>query len=192
MTTQESKNTNKKGGLTVEWLLAAPVRSFVSKTSGKTKTVVELRDPTRLGNSLVVFLDGEAAGLARIEPSTIGTLHVEEVRSGQGRGELIGTATRKDVEQAFGVSGGEHVEPLNCSSDAYMRVWVDQSGAPGTVTTTRIIVAVAREVHAIRASFTDGSTLTEQPDGNGVVKIEANRVVAVIEVLAAEVLRWDR
>jgi hypothetical protein len=106
MTTQEDKKTEKKGGLTVAWLLAAPVRSFTSKTSGKVKTVVELRDPARLGNSLVVFLDGEAAGLARVEPGTVGTLHVEEVRSGQGRGELLATASREDVERAFGVSGG--------------------------------------------------------------------------------------
>jgi hypothetical protein len=106
MSTQEEKRSPVRGGLTVAWLLAAPVRSFDSKKDGNRRTVIELRDPTRLGNSLVVFLDGDAGKLASVQPSTVVTLHVEEVRSGQGRGELVATATREAVERAFGVTGG--------------------------------------------------------------------------------------
>ena len=107
MSTESQRQVATDGGLTVSWLLAAPVRSFVSKTSGQTCTVVELRDPARLGNSLVLFLDGESGPLAQVSPNTLLTLRVTEVRSGSGRGELIGTATRESVEAAFALAGGE-------------------------------------------------------------------------------------
>lgn len=95
------------GGLVVSWLLAAPVRSFVSKVDNKKRTVFELRDPARLGNSLVVFLDGEPGTLAAVPPNTRITLRLDEVRSGRGRGELVGSVPRAVVEQAFAaVAGG--------------------------------------------------------------------------------------
>lgn len=105
MSTQEDKRSAMRGGVTVSWLLAAPVRSFDSKRDGRRRTVVELRDPSRLGNSLVVFLDGDADKLEAVQPGALVTLHVEEVRSGQGRGELIGTASREAVERAFAAGG---------------------------------------------------------------------------------------
>lgn len=105
MSSEESVKQALAGGLTVRWLLAAPVRSFDSKKDGNRRTVIELRDPTRLGNSLVVFLDGDAGELASVQPSTAVTLHVQEVRSGQNRGELVATTSREAVERAFGIKG---------------------------------------------------------------------------------------
>ena len=93
--------TNTKGGVTVTWALAAEPRSFTSKTTQQPMTVVELRDPVRLGNSIVLFLDGQAEKLGTVPPGTEVTLHLEEVRAGRGRGELVGRASREDVEAAF-------------------------------------------------------------------------------------------
>jgi hypothetical protein len=82
------------------WVWAREPYSFVSKTTGAETTVVELRDPRRLGNALVVYLDGEVGNLAGVPVGTPVTLHVEEVRSGRNRGELVGRAARADVEAA--------------------------------------------------------------------------------------------
>lgn len=91
-----------QGGLTIEqWVLAADPREFVSKSSGQPMTVLELRDPARLGNSVVLFLDGPVGSLAGGSPRTPITLHLEEVRSGRGRGELIGRAAREVVEKSL-------------------------------------------------------------------------------------------
>lgn len=102
----EEKQMQTQGGVIVMWLLAAPVRSFKSKSSGETKTVVELRDPIRLSNSLTVFLDGDAGELEKVAPRSMITLRVDEVRPGRGRGELIGSVSREAVEAAFARAGG--------------------------------------------------------------------------------------
>jgi hypothetical protein len=83
-------------------------------------------------------------------------------------------------------AAGKIVEPLNCSSDAYMRVWLDQTGSGDTAATTHVIAAVSREVDRVQASFADGTTLTEQPDSNGVVAIETDRGAPVLTALAAD------
>lgn len=106
MSTQTDRPASPPGGIHFSWLLAAPVRSFVSKASGATRTVVELRDPARLGNSLVLFLDGEAGPLANVPANTRVTLRVDEVRSGSHRGELIGSVSREAVMEAFTPSKG--------------------------------------------------------------------------------------
>ena len=100
MSTSVSKTPNA-GGVLVTWLLASPIRSFTSKTTGEERTVVELRDPAALGNSLVLFLDGAPGALADVPTNTLVALRVDSVRSGRGRGELVGTVARADVEAAF-------------------------------------------------------------------------------------------
>jgi len=103
MSTQQNQHSQQPvGGVTFTWLLGGPVSSFVSKATGEPKTVIELRDPARLRNSLVLFLDGEPGELERIKPHTTVTLRVDEVRKGSGRGELIGEVNREAVETAFG------------------------------------------------------------------------------------------
>ena len=52
-----------------------------SKSTQQPMTVVELRDPARLGNSIVIFLDGPAGPLEAVEPGAEVTPHLEEVRS---------------------------------------------------------------------------------------------------------------
>jgi len=88
------------GGLHLQWLLADDVRTIKTK-SGEEKTVLELRDPRRLSQSLVVWLDGPAGPLSGHQPGTVVQLHVESVRSGRARGELMGNASRASVEASF-------------------------------------------------------------------------------------------
>lgn len=101
-----SQTTNPKqpvvGGLTLTWYLADQPRTVQTK-AGKEMTVLELRDPRRLANSLILWLDGPATGvLEQVPPNTLVSLHVESVRSGRARGELIGqVASREVVEAAF-------------------------------------------------------------------------------------------
>ncbi|MBX6369891.1 MAG: hypothetical protein IRZ04_18060 [Rhodospirillales bacterium] len=106
MSAQEQKQSQPVGGVVVNWLLAAPARTFTSKTTGEPKTVIELRDPSRLSNSLVVFLDGSAGTLGAVQPRTPIALRLDEVRAGRGRGELIGVVAREAVEAAFARAGG--------------------------------------------------------------------------------------
>jgi hypothetical protein len=91
----------------VNWILAAPIHAFTSKTTQERKTVVELRDGQCLSNSLVVFLDGEAGPLEAATPGVRVSLHLTSVRSGKSRGELIGSASREAVESAL--AGAESV-----------------------------------------------------------------------------------
>jgi hypothetical protein len=88
------------GGVFVAWILSQPVRSYESKKDGQPKTVVELRDPARLGNSITVFLDGEAGPLAHTSTNALVKVRFDEVRPGQGRGELVGTVERAVLEAA--------------------------------------------------------------------------------------------
>ena len=104
MSTEEQTKARPSGGLTVSWLLASPARSFTSKQTDTVKTVVELRDPRRLSNALVVFPRREEGPLAAVEPGSVVTLHVDEVRGGRNRGELVATVSRETVEAAFAAS----------------------------------------------------------------------------------------
>ncbi|HVM16416.1 MAG TPA: hypothetical protein VM290_02395 [Gaiellaceae bacterium] len=107
MSTPTQRPTPVGGGLTVNnWLLVSEARSFVSKRDNQTRTVVELRDPSRLSSSLVLFLDGEPGPLAAVPINSRVTLRVDEVRSGRGRGELVGSVSRAAVEQAFSSARG--------------------------------------------------------------------------------------
>lgn len=94
------------GGLHIAWLLADDVRTINTK-DGAERTVVELRDPRRLSQSLVLWLDGPAGALERVAPGTLVQLHVAAVRPGRGRGELVGQVDRAAVEAAFARAGGE-------------------------------------------------------------------------------------
>jgi hypothetical protein len=92
------------GGLALTWLLGDDPRTITTKT-GEKRTVIELRDPARLSQSLVIWLDGEAESLPRLATGTSVSLHVESVRSGRGRGELVATVSRQAVAAAFARAG---------------------------------------------------------------------------------------
>jgi hypothetical protein len=102
MSQQQQHSPAGVGGLVVSWVLGQPVRGYVSKKTSTPGTIVELRDPARLGNSLTVFLDGEPGALASIAPNTLVTLRLESVSAGRRYGELTGRASRVAVEAAFG------------------------------------------------------------------------------------------
>lgn len=97
-----STSLTARPGLSVSWLLASPIRSFNGRADGKPRTVVELRDPQRLGNSLLLFVPGEAPQEWSRIPTTMAiAVTVEEVRSGKGRGELFGTISREALAEAL-------------------------------------------------------------------------------------------
>lgn len=96
-----------RGGLTLNgWLLAAPIRSFASKRTGKPVTVIELRDPAALAHSCTIFLPGEADDLSKAAPSTAVDLVLTSARAGKANNELIGSADRAAVRAAFTAAGG--------------------------------------------------------------------------------------
>ncbi len=88
------------GGLSLTWILGDDPRTITTK-EGEKRTVLELRDPRRLSNSLVIWLDGEAESLPAVAPGTPIALHVQSVRSGRARGELVAATTRGAVEKAL-------------------------------------------------------------------------------------------
>lgn len=88
------------GGLTLTWLLGDDPRTITTKGVDK-RTVIELRDAARLSQSLVIWLDGEADGLPELRTGTPVALHVESVRSGRGRGELVANVSREAIVAAF-------------------------------------------------------------------------------------------
>jgi hypothetical protein len=92
------------GGVSLTWLLADEPRTITTKT-GEKRTVLELRDPRRLGNSLVVWLDGEADDLPQVAPGAAVTLHVQSVRGGRARGELVASVSRAVVSAALAQAG---------------------------------------------------------------------------------------
>lgn len=75
-------------------------------------------------------------------------------------------------------AAGNIVEPPNCASDASLRVWSGTRGeagstpAQGVFSSMRVIAAVSADVKSVRIAFSDGSSRTLQPDGNGVVTLE--------------------
>ncbi len=102
MSTQPAKPKNpaNMGGLVVQWLLADDPSSFTTK-AGEVRTVIELRDPARLGKSLVIWLEGDSQPFENVPPGTYISLRLESVRSGNARGELIADVSREAVQAAF-------------------------------------------------------------------------------------------
>jgi hypothetical protein len=98
----KTNDTVPRGGVIFAgWLLGEEVRTINTK-SGEEKCVVSLRDPRRLSNALVVWLDGPAGDvLSAVEPGTAISLHVPAVRAGKARGELVADTDRGAVEAAF-------------------------------------------------------------------------------------------
>ncbi|WP_146175225.1 hypothetical protein [Paraconexibacter algicola] len=105
-TPTSNHNPPHLGGFHLAWLLADDVRTIRTK-DGIERTVVELRDPRRLSQSVVLWLDGPADSLASAVPGTLVQLHVDAVRPGRGRGELIGQVDRSAVEAALARAGGD-------------------------------------------------------------------------------------
>ena len=99
-------NPHALGGFTLSWMLAAPVRSYTAKATGKRRTRVELVDPQRLKQGITIFLDGEAGPkLEAVRVQTVITLHVSELSAGDRRGEFLASADRSAVEAAFERAG---------------------------------------------------------------------------------------
>jgi hypothetical protein len=94
------KSPVHSGGLLVEWVLADDPSTFTTK-KGNVMTVIELRDPTRLGKSLVIWLEGDGEAFAGVARNSLITLRVDAVRSGDKRGELLADVTREAVEASF-------------------------------------------------------------------------------------------
>lgn len=74
-------------------------------------------------------------------------------------------------------ANGNIVEPLNCSSDAYLRVWHDASGSAAAsgianAQSFRIIAVASAEVASVSVTFANGSSRTFTPDSRGVVTLE--------------------
>jgi len=88
------------GGLVVSWYLGDDPKTITTK-AGDVRTVVELRDPSRLSRSICIWLDGDGEALEGVRPGSVVTLHLESVRSGRGRGELVAEVKRAQVEAAF-------------------------------------------------------------------------------------------
>jgi hypothetical protein len=99
-TTEAAARPALSGGLSVTWILGDDPRTITTK-EGEKRTVLELRDPRRLSNSLVIWLDGEAESLPTVAPGTPVAVHVQSVRSGRARGELVGSTSREAVEKAL-------------------------------------------------------------------------------------------
>jgi hypothetical protein len=89
------------GGFLITWILADTPRSITTR-DGSEKTIIELRDPTRLAQSITVWLDGSAGVLADVQPGAAISLHVPMLRAGKARGELVASVDRAAVERAFG------------------------------------------------------------------------------------------
>lgn len=98
--TTNSNVQNPVGGLVVNWLLGDDPTTIKTK-SGEVRTVIELRDPARLSRSITIWLDGEGDALNGVRPGSLIAIHLQGVRSGGGRGELVAEVDRQRVEAAF-------------------------------------------------------------------------------------------
>jgi hypothetical protein len=98
--TSNTENPRVYGGMTIAWLLGDEPKAITTKT-GDVRTVIELRDPKRLSNSITIWLDGDAKAFELVSPGVAIALHVEGLRAGKGRGELVATVERAVVEEAF-------------------------------------------------------------------------------------------
>lgn len=109
-------NTNKSsstsnvnvplGGLAVSWFLGDDPSTITTK-AGDVRTVIELRDPARLSRSVAIWLDGDGKEFEGVRPGAVISLHLESVRSGRGRGELVAEVDRPQVEAAFKQARGQ-------------------------------------------------------------------------------------
>lgn len=107
MAAPEATQTGPQGGVAFAWELGSSVRAFNAK-SGKRWTVVELRNPQDLKQYVSIWLEGDAgATLEAITPRTVVPIRVEGLRAGRERGELVATASRASVEEAFARVGGK-------------------------------------------------------------------------------------
>lgn len=101
MATSQPSITPTPSGVAFAWELGTPVQSFTAK-SGKTWTVVELRNPHDLRQYVSIWLEGEAGDVLQSVPArTLLALRVDGIRAGRERGELSATASRAAVEAAF-------------------------------------------------------------------------------------------
>ena len=104
MNTNKSSSTSNVnvplGGLAISWYLGDDATTITTK-SGDVRTVIELRDPARLSRSIAIWLDGEGEAFEGVRPGAVISLHLESVRSGRGRGELVADVSRSQVEAAF-------------------------------------------------------------------------------------------
>jgi len=91
------------GGLVISWYLGDDPNTIKTK-AGDVRTVIDLRDPSRLSRSISIWLDGDGQILEGVKPGTVITLHVESVRSGAGRNELVAEVDRAQVEAAFEIA----------------------------------------------------------------------------------------
>jgi hypothetical protein len=133
-------------------------------------------------------------GLAKKVLATSGVTRSMDLAS-TGSGDNEDTLMAMNLpsgEQCLTVSynAGSAVEQPNCASDAYLRVWIEESGASSdTAASARVIAVAATEVKTVRINLSDGSSHTLQPDGNGVVTFatgESEGLPVKIEALAAD------
>lgn len=107
MSNSRSSSTNNVqvplGGLAVSWYLGDDPSTIKTK-AGDVRTVIDLRDPTRLSRSISIWLDGDGKALEAVKPGAVITLHLESVRSGSGRNELVAEVDRAQVEAAFEIA----------------------------------------------------------------------------------------
>lgn len=106
MSTDKSSSTNitnPLGGLAISWYLGDDPNTIKTKT-GDVRTVIELRDPSRLSRSISIWLDGEGSAFEGVRPGAVISLHLESVRSGRGRSELVAEVDRSQVENAFKIA----------------------------------------------------------------------------------------
>ena len=101
MTNQSSTPKNPSnpqvGGLSVTWYLGDDPNTFTNK-AGEVKTVVELRDPALLANSITIWLDGDGSKLAGVGPGTLVSIHLTSLSSVCGCGELVANVEGLGIE----------------------------------------------------------------------------------------------
>lgn len=106
MTDTQPKTSDRQtqnGGLYIEWIVSRPIRPFTRKRDGSIGSIIELRDPAMLGNSVTIFADGEPGALEKVPVHTLVKLRLDEVSGGSNgrRGELTGSAERSVIDAAF-------------------------------------------------------------------------------------------
>jgi hypothetical protein len=123
-----------------------------------------------------------AAGLSAVADSVLADANVvrsarlASLGSGDHAAALVAAATATGSTCFTAThAGGKIVEPLNCQSGAYLRVWNDASGdgAPSIANSTsqRVFAVVSQEVASVRISFADGSSRLLLPDSAGAIAI---------------------
>lgn len=93
------------GGARFAWELGEEPRSITTKT-GERRTILTLHDPERLTHTLVIWLDGTTDGLPVVKPRSPVVIHVDGVRAGKVRGELVASVSREAVVAALTRAAG--------------------------------------------------------------------------------------